>query len=57
MKVYPDGDIAIEVIVVFDDGCSVGATSMKCKAGLRQATSQLQYLGSRMPVGNGGPPL
>ena len=45
MKIDPEGDIATEVIVFFDDGRCIGATAIKCKAGLRQVTSQLQYLG------------
>ena len=45
MKVDPDGDIATEAIVFFDDGRVVGANALKCQAGLRQVTSRLQYLG------------
>jgi hypothetical protein len=44
-KLNSDGDIATEVVVFFDDGRCVGATEEKCKAGLRQVTSHLQYLG------------
>jgi hypothetical protein len=45
MKVDLDGDIATEVVVFFDDGRVVGANALKCRAGLRQVTSRLQYLG------------
>lgn len=45
MKVDFDGGIATEVLVFFDDGRCVGANELKCKAGLRQVTSRLQYLG------------